>query len=184
MFSSSRKKKFFFSFKKKQRERKTKKKTEQQKKMGPTDKFIMRFLLFLCISSVFINVIYITNILTTTTERRLAEENYPTNDPSNGLLHENRDIEIFGSTGHLFTGEKTRRYEGKRASFSTTFHQEKDKINQPKTRSCTRWGVVTTIFDLSESIIKVGRLADFLALLFSIHGKNFFNNYSMQILLK
>jgi len=64
------------------------------------------------------------------------------------------NIDISGSSGRLFTGEKIRNFNGKLDFF---FNR---KLSTQRHKSCKTWGVVTTIFELSDSIKKVGNLAN------------------------
>lgn len=87
----------------------------------------------------------------------------------NMVVHSNGPIShLSGSSGQLFSGEKTRTYNGKRLSLDSIQKNVKRKTNE-----CTNWGVVTTIFDLSESIVKVGSLADWcLVIVLDRNSKN------------
>ncbi len=78
-----------------------------------------------------------------------------------------QNIAIPGSSGQLFSGEKTRTYNEKRSNF------KKKNIKKKKSNICKNWGVVTTIFDLSDSVIKVGSLIDWcLVIVLDRNGKN------------
>jgi len=101
-------------------------------------------------------LIFITILVFIIINFNLTNTNYENDNKSN---FQNQPLQNdYGSTGKLFTGEKTRTYTGKRTDFQTIkLH------NENPNNSCKIWGVVTTIFEISDSINKIGRLAESLS---------------------
>ena len=62
--------------------------------------------------------------------------------------------ETSDSTGKIFSGEKIRDYEGRR-HFSVGTSQSEQSLFAFHARNCTRWAVVTTIFEPSEAVLKL-----------------------------
>ena len=75
---------------------------------------------------------------------------------SNGNQKGTMQKETSDSTGKIFSGEKIRDYEGRHQfSVGTSQSKLKQSLFAFHERNCTRWAVVTTIFEPSEAVLQV-----------------------------